>query len=96
MGLHYPLAALFAWGIFLTLVRFWAAREAAHFPAEEQLSDAALEDDSPPLGESVLIPEDCWRRKSSRGWGWLDWLDFWRRIQPPSSRRCGREKERAD
>jgi len=78
MGLRYPLAVLFAWGIFLALVRIWAAREAAHFPVEEQLGEDTLAENTPLLTRSVLVSEDDWRRKSRRDsiWSWLDWLDF--------------------
>ena len=45
MAVRYPLAVLGAWGIFLALVRVWAAREADHFREDEHLGDAALREE---------------------------------------------------
>lgn len=74
MGLRYPLAVLFAWGIFLALVRAWAARESGHFRVEEHLGEGALTGDTPLLTRRVLMEDDGRRRRKSHG-GW-DWLDF--------------------
>ena len=76
MGVRYPLAVLFAWGIFLALVRLWAAREAAHFRVEEHLGNAALTDEILHEAKSTPEPRTGRRRKGDGGWGWLDWLDF--------------------
>ena len=76
MALRYPLAVLFAWVIFLALVRAWAARESANFRMEEHLGEAALADNSPPLTRSVLVRKGGRRSANDGGWDWLDWLDF--------------------
>ena len=76
MGLRYPLAVLFAWGIFLALVRAWAARESGHFRVEEHLGEDALTENAPPQTRRVQMQGKGRRRKSDGGWDWLDWLDF--------------------
>ncbi len=76
MGVRYPLAVLFAWGIFVALVRAWAARESAHFRMEEHLGDPMHGERIPARGK---ITHE--RRSKRRGgddsiWGWVDWLNL--------------------
>lgn len=87
MAVRYPLAVLGARGIFLALVRAWAAREADHFREDEHLGDAALTDDishEPGRKDGPLAER---KRKRDRS-GWLDWLDIGELLEC-AAKRCG-------
>ncbi len=75
MAVRYPLAVLGAWGIFLALVRAWAAREADHFREDEHLGDVAQTDDLSRGSSRMDGPLAERKCKRDRG-GWLDWLDL--------------------
>ncbi len=78
MAFRYPLAVLLAWGVFLLLVRAWAAQEAAHFREDEHLGDFEFtpENFKKPVRENGPLAERKQKRDRDRGWGWLDWLDL--------------------
>ena len=75
MGVRYPLAVFFAWGIFLGLVRLWAACESRSFRIDDHLGDPAQLEGIPSATAATPPPESSRRSGRARGWGWLEWLD---------------------
>ncbi len=56
MWLRYPLALLFAWAVFLVLVRLWAEFERKHFQLEEEEASTLMEISGPApniMGEAL-------------------------------------------
>ena len=73
MGVRYPLAVLFAWGVFLVLVRLWAVFESESFRMEDHIGDPGQLENM-----SAGTPPVRSRGRSGRdfGLGWLDWIDI--------------------
>ena len=72
MWLRYPLAVLFAWGVFLLLVRLWAERERDAIRVDEELAglgpnDERVQDERRPVSQH--------RAHGARSRRWYDWLN---------------------
>lgn len=63
MWLRYPLAVVFAWGVFLALMRAWVEVERRYLPDQELAEFLHL----PDPGEAETIAPDS---------SWLDWIDL--------------------
>lgn len=75
MWLRYPLAVLFAWGVFLGLVRLWAELERSTMRMDEEVAQVD------PLDDEVSTRKSVWRGRTPEGdpteWrGWSNLLDF--------------------
>ena len=77
MWARYPLAVVFAWTVFLGLVRIWAERERALLLREEYAELEPAPESAAPAAKPVRTRRSHRRSKRS-GWDWLDWLDFGR------------------